>query len=76
MAAGGGGGPVVTEGLFRSTCELLGYRPDDVLSIRLNAREVVVVTAGDGELQVTTHPAGEGARTGTPRPLRGSRERG
>lgn len=42
--------------VFRALCAELGYSPDRVLSVRVNAGQVVVVTWKDsGELQVTTY---------------------
>jgi hypothetical protein len=40
--------------LFRALCERLGYTPDGVLSVRVDAHHVVVVTRTSGQLRVTT----------------------
>jgi hypothetical protein len=61
----------MTNDLFRTVCEELGYAAEDVRSIRINASEaVVVVMTAAGELQVTTHRANDARTRGTPRPLR------
>jgi hypothetical protein len=40
--------------LFGALCEQLGYTPDGVLSVRVDADQVVVVTRASGQLRVTT----------------------
>ena len=46
-------------GLFQLVCEHMGYDPADVLSVRLNARRVVVVaTDASGQMVSTTYPSG------------------
>jgi hypothetical protein len=64
---------------FRALCAELGYSPDRVLSVRVNADQVVVVTWKDsGELQVTTYAEDpDGLRLvskGTPIGVRRSRQ--
>lgn len=63
---------------FRALCAELGYSPDRVLSVRVNAGQVVVVAWNDsGELQVTTYAQDpDGLRLvsqGTPIDVRRSR---
>ena len=40
--------------LFRALCEQLDYTPEEVLSVRVDADQVVVVTRASGQLRVTT----------------------
>jgi hypothetical protein len=40
--------------LFRELCEQLGYTPEGVFSVRMDADRVVVVTRASGQLRVTT----------------------
>ena len=42
------------DNLFRALCEQLSYPPDAVLSVRVDADRVVVVTRASGQLRVTT----------------------
>jgi len=46
--------------MFRTLCEELGYLPDGVLSVRIDAVQVVVVTRASGQLSVTTFRQSEG----------------
>jgi hypothetical protein len=46
--------------LFRFLCEHVGYPPDTVVSVRLDADQVVVVTRTAGQLRVTTFRQSEG----------------
>ena len=46
--------------LFRALCEQLGYAPESVFSVRVDADRVVVVTRASGQLRVTTFGQSEG----------------
>jgi hypothetical protein len=46
--------------LFRSLCEHVGYPPEAVLSVRVDADQVVVVTRASGQLRVTTFRQSDG----------------
>jgi hypothetical protein len=46
--------------IFGALCEELGYLPDDVLSVRIDAAQVVVVTRASGQLSVTTFRQSDG----------------
>jgi hypothetical protein len=49
--------------VFRSFCEILGYDPTSVLSVRVNPRQVVVVAKNDvGELHVTNYEQADSGR--------------
>jgi hypothetical protein len=46
--------------LFHALCEQLGYRPAAVLSVRIDAGQVVIVTRASGQLRVTTYVQSDG----------------
>ena len=51
----------MTVDLFPFLCEVLGYRPDRVFSVRVNRRQVVVSSVSpSGTLQVTRYSQSDG----------------
>lgn len=48
--------PKLTEGLYEHICHVLGYNPDDVVSIRINSALASVIVLSDSQvLEYHTH---------------------